>query len=130
MSPQRLQLSRKKGWRLPEGAVSVARPTKWGNPFRAFCDGGHWWAGDGYSESAWAFDRAEARAMAVSMFNRHLATRRDPTSGWIDVIGYPTDEDIVAELAGRHLACWCPIDGEPCHADELLSFSNGDDAHG
>lgn len=31
--PERIQLQRKKGWRLPEGAVSVARPTKWGNPF-------------------------------------------------------------------------------------------------
>lgn len=31
--PKRIQLSRKKGWRKPEGAVVVARPTKWGNPF-------------------------------------------------------------------------------------------------
>lgn len=34
MSPQRIQLSRARGWRLPVKAVSVARPTKWGNPFR------------------------------------------------------------------------------------------------
>lgn len=32
-APKRIQLSRKKGWRKPEGAVVVARPTKWGNPF-------------------------------------------------------------------------------------------------
>lgn len=32
--PERIQLSRKKGWRLPENARSVARPTKYGNPFR------------------------------------------------------------------------------------------------
>lgn len=31
--PQRIQLSRTKGWRKPEGAVVVSRPTKWGNPF-------------------------------------------------------------------------------------------------
>jgi hypothetical protein len=32
--PKRIRLSRKKGWRLPRAAVSVARPTMWGNPFR------------------------------------------------------------------------------------------------
>lgn len=31
--PVRIQLKRKKGWKLPENAVSVARPHKWGNPF-------------------------------------------------------------------------------------------------
>jgi len=36
--PQRIQLKRTKGWKLPEGAVNVARHSsgkgKWGNPFR------------------------------------------------------------------------------------------------
>lgn len=31
--PRRIQLSRKRGWRKPEGAVVVSRPSKWGNPF-------------------------------------------------------------------------------------------------
>lgn len=31
--PRRVQLSRKKGWRMPPNTMSVARPTKWGNPF-------------------------------------------------------------------------------------------------
>jgi hypothetical protein len=34
MSPQRIQLRRTKGWRKPEGAIVVARPQRWGNPFR------------------------------------------------------------------------------------------------
>ena len=34
MSPQRIQRKRTKGWRMPEGAVYVGRPTKWGNPFQ------------------------------------------------------------------------------------------------
>lgn len=33
-APRRLRLSRRKGARLPKGAVVVARPTKWGNPHR------------------------------------------------------------------------------------------------
>lgn len=32
--PHRLKLSRQRGARLPKGAVVVARPTKWGNPYR------------------------------------------------------------------------------------------------
>lgn len=33
MNPVRIQLRRSRGWRLPQGAVSVARPHKWGNPY-------------------------------------------------------------------------------------------------
>ena len=33
-TPKRIQLRRTKGWRKPEGAIVVARPSKWGNPFR------------------------------------------------------------------------------------------------
>ena len=32
--PKRVQMRRTKGWRKPESAVSVARGTKWGNPFK------------------------------------------------------------------------------------------------
>jgi hypothetical protein len=31
--PKRVQLRGTKGWREPDGAISVARPHKWGNPF-------------------------------------------------------------------------------------------------
>jgi hypothetical protein len=31
---KRIQLLRTNGWRMPEGAVSVTRPGRWGNPFR------------------------------------------------------------------------------------------------
>lgn len=29
----RIQLRRQRGWRKPEGAIVVARGTRWGNPF-------------------------------------------------------------------------------------------------
>jgi len=35
MTPQRIQLRRTKGWRMPPNTVKVSRPTKWGNPFSA-----------------------------------------------------------------------------------------------
>lgn len=30
--PKRIQRKRTKGWRMPEGAVYVGRPSRWGNP--------------------------------------------------------------------------------------------------
>ena len=33
-SPRRIQLSRKRGWKKPPNTVVVARPGKWGNPFK------------------------------------------------------------------------------------------------
>jgi hypothetical protein len=34
-----------------------------------------------------------------------------------------TVADVRAELAGKNLACWCPLD-QPCHADVLLAVAN------
>jgi hypothetical protein len=33
-TPNRVQQQRTKGWKKPDGAISVARPHKWGNPFK------------------------------------------------------------------------------------------------
>ena len=35
----RIRLRRIKGWRMPANTVKVARPTKWGNPFKIGVDG-------------------------------------------------------------------------------------------
>lgn len=37
--PQRVQLRRLRGWKMPPNTVSVARPSAWGNPFRVGKDG-------------------------------------------------------------------------------------------
>lgn len=37
--PTRLQLSRRKGWRMPPNTVNVARPTMFGNPWHVEKDG-------------------------------------------------------------------------------------------
>ena len=39
MMPQRIQLKRTKGWRMPPNTVKVDRSTKWGNPFKPPLDG-------------------------------------------------------------------------------------------
>jgi hypothetical protein len=92
--PVRVRLERKKGWRKPAGAAVVARPSRWGNPFRIGTDGD--------------------RAICVAKFREALLGGRLPFSA----------DDVRRELAGRILACWCPLDG-PCHADVLLETADG-----
>jgi Domain of unknown function (DUF4326) len=96
MPARRIQLQRGRGWRKPAGAVVVARPSKWGNPF--------------------VIDGERSRPQAVAQFERALV------HGLPAPLPY-TVEDVRRELAGRDLACWCPLD-EPCHADVLLRIAN------
>ena len=108
-SPRRVQLRRSRGWRKPDGAVVVARPTRWGNPFRAA----------DYATDHPGRSTAELRALAVADF-------RDVVEGRRTDAAYPSD---LAPLRGRDLACWCPLDG-PCHADVLLELAASGDAAG
>lgn len=126
-SPQRIRLRRTKGWRLPEGAVVAARPSKWGNPISVAQ------VKDQYPSlskrqiatlTVRHFERIARRGSFSSPNWRFRGGRRGPIT-WT----YPSIDDIRAELGGRDLACWCPLeDGEgnrvPCHADVLLAISN------
>ena len=109
----RIRLSRARGWRKPPDAVVVARPSRWGNPF-AVAD---------VLARGEAATPAAARALVVERFAD--AVRRGPDSPWWtpDHAAHLTwIRDHVGELAGRDLACWCPLDG-PCHADVLLALA-------
>lgn len=81
MSPRRLTLSRRKGWRLPEGAVVVSRPSRWGNPFPL----------KDFPDRAAAIDRYRIWFAAPEQAELRAAVRD--------------------ELRGRDLACWCSLDG-------------------
>jgi Domain of unknown function (DUF4326) len=37
--PQRIQRKRTKGWRRPQDAIYVGRPSRWGNPYHVGVDG-------------------------------------------------------------------------------------------
>lgn len=110
--PRRIQRQRTKGWRMPRGAVYVGRPTKWGNPFSV----------ESLAEQYPTLSVAMCRALAVNEFRYDLRARQV----LCPELEYPSEEEIRAELAGRDLACWCPLD-EPCHADVLLELANGGD---
>lgn len=134
----RVQLSRKKGWRMPPNTVSVARPGQFGNPARVVLDQmigtgnedrhgneilqGPWAcliSRPGTNPAGWWFaSRAEATAKAIEYF-RFLLTEAPARHGW---------QERVLQLRGKNLACWCPIISHgaycPCHADVLLSLAN------
>ena len=100
MSPQRIQRKRTKGWRMPN-AVYVGRPGRWGNPFIAdLLNGGN-----------------VSPEETVDHFRRALIDGRLQVSV----------ASVRRDLAGKDLACWCPLDA-PCHADVLLELANKDGA--
>lgn len=111
-TPKRVQMTRHKPWRAEHpDAVVVARPTRWGNPFRV--------AGNTVVEpNPDPFEHycqdGQAHGVAVRLFREY----RDRP-----IYGYPSLEEIRSELGGRDLACWCPLD-QPCHADVLLELAN------
>lgn len=124
VSPKRIQRKRTAGWRMPEGAVSVGRPGKWGNPINLSDVGAQYPSLNDHQVATMAVRDFETLATKgeLSFPNwRFLGGRRGPVR-WT----YPAIADIQAELAGRDLACWCALD-EPCHADVLLKIANGEE---
>ncbi len=95
--PRRVQLSRQKGWRMPENTVKVDRTTRWGNRYRV----------GGPVCRQCGMGKVKDVVEAVELFRQLVA---------------PTMTDI-AQLRGKNLACWCKI-GAPCHADVLLELAN------
>lgn len=131
MHPERIQLRRTLGWRLPANARSVTRPGRWGNPFglvtgfgrdhplRAIVEesvldvtGGH----IDFSLAVHDVIYPVTRAVAVAAYRRWLLSQ----------------PGLVVEarkaLRGKDLACVCPLPepGQPdiCHAAVLLDIAN------
>ena len=104
----RVQLRRVEGWCKPDDTVVVARrangPGRWGNPFPV----------GQVVTVAGAEVHVQDAATAVALYRRHLQTSPELVA------------EIRAELAGRPLACWCPLSA-PCHADVLRYVAGGGD---
>lgn len=77
MTPQRIQRRRTKGWKMPEGAIYVGRPTKWGNPFKI----------------------TPERTRSETVIAHEIWMWMDGQVGLRD--------DARRELRGHDLVCWC-----------------------
>jgi hypothetical protein len=106
--PIRVQLSRRKGWRMPPDTVKVDRATRWGNPFAP---------GESAPVGTSAGTLVRDRQHAVQLYRAYA----------------PSDPALVAaaraQLRGLNLACWCPLpaagEADCCHAAVLLEIANG-----
>lgn len=135
MKPKRIQRKRAKGWRMPQGAIYVGRPTKWGNLFKVgqivshlLTD--HDWASGGYSGMG-DYDSLKDRVIDITLSLQLFAIRSFYNPVW--------RFSIKKELRGHDLVCWCDLcekhehgkpidvycaDCDPCHADILLELAN------
>ncbi len=94
-APQRIQLRRSKGWRMPANTVKVDRSTPWGNPFKA--------------------DKHCTAAASVAAFRAYLYADTETARA--------LRAAVQKNLAGKNLACWCALNA-PCHAQLLLELAN------
>lgn len=93
--PHRIQLRRTKGWKKPEGAIVVSRPSKWGNPYKASeCS-------NGAAGAVHAFRvLVESEEETIAEIQREL--RGKDLCCWCK-IGKPCHADILLEIANRPL---------------------------
>ena len=118
--PQRIQLSRAKGWKMPPNTVSIARPGRWGNLYRVDVFG---------------------LQLALALYRNTLEGCWSPAlvAGLSDELAHEAYRlhcemrvrlrcNPPSLLRGRNVACWCslPKPGEPdlCHGAPLLEIAN------
>lgn len=128
---KRLQkTNRQKGYKQPDNAFFVGKPTKWDTPFRVVEVPNNdvlnelfvrwmvvsWIDFSGYLDYNEFLTRNEAAKASIETFERMLVDGKIPTYGkkW---------REKLEEMRGKDLLCYCPID-EPCHADVLLKYAN------
>ncbi len=109
---RRIRRSRRKLATLPPGAIYVGRPTVWGNPFQ---------------------DRVGGHARSVIYYENWLAGRvgalllesRGFSPSEIDALARKRSAILTGlpRLAGRDLACWCPLTSDWCHANTLIRLA-------
>jgi hypothetical protein len=94
---------------MPENTTYVGRPSRWGNPFPVGCT--DWIPVD--DSGKWSKEPHDPLTLEQTIecygYTARFTAREFP--------------GVYAELRGKNLACWCPLD-RPCHADVLLELAN------
>lgn len=114
--PERIQLKRTKGWRMPDNTVKVDRTSDFGNFYRI---------GEPMDRKMirrWGFSVREFRNPDFVCPDAATAVAR--FAAVVGLNGSWPVAHIREQLRGKNLACWCKP-GEPCHADVLLEIANG-----
>lgn len=134
VKPVRLQLSRAKGFSLQAlslatnglPAVNVARPSKWGNPFRVgqqYMPAVHPHEVTAVKRGCFTeFSVGEHKGIPLIYLGGPLSIERVMSLYRAHILETAGAKAIRAELAGKNLACWCKT--APCHAEVLLEISN------
>jgi hypothetical protein len=99
---------------MPEGAITVARPTRWGNPFSL----------DQVRQLGLAETTEEAKAASVVLYREWIA---GSDAHWPSVAESQTArrsvlDDAPVLLRDHDLACWCGPEDD-CHAAVLLELA-------
>lgn len=139
--PERIQLRRTKGWKMPPDSRVVTRSTFYGNPWACDTPDAFWWPHDPRGK-LWLSTHHVPRLLilpheAVSLF-RFWISGGKVLQGALpeNLTPFGLVECRLAlearrcailgalrGLRGKNLACWCKP-GEPCHADVLLELAN------
>jgi hypothetical protein len=116
MKPQRIQLSRRKGWRMPPDTINAARPGLLGNPFPVDIYGQQ---GAVDLNRRWLLGPMSARELSgLSRCDRWS----DPPVVSLVILRTWVLEKLKA-ARGKNMGCWCGL-GEQCHVDTLLEIAN------
>lgn len=141
VSPVRIQLSRKKGFKLQEYSKSVnglecsvvSRPTKYGNPF--ILVGDIIYIDAGYRRKIlppFVYLCGGDMEQCVRLYKCVVTGNLKDEDYTVAASNIP-DFDYwiqhfkkveLSKLKGRNLACWCSADAKFCHADILLELCN------
>ncbi|MCC3292383.1 DUF4326 domain-containing protein [Arthrobacter sp. zg-Y1110] len=105
-APQRIK--HQVGRALPANTALVGKGSGWATPFKA----GEIGVLRGADDTR-VFFRPEDDTQALGMFRGLVEQPK-------------VRRQVVADLKGKNLACWCALD-RPCHADILLEIANANE---
>lgn len=86
---------------IPDDAVYVGRPGKWGNPYT-------------HLERSEGQYKVSSRDEAIESYEKYIQYRIDTEPDFLNML--------VEELNGKDLVCWCSP--KRCHAEVLLKYAN------
>jgi len=108
-----------RGTKLEPGQSLVARPSKWGNPFRVISERGkHQWLFRVLIPGEPCFGdfvhKSDAHGKSVKLYRQWFEEK---------VASDPAFKRELRVLLGQELMCYCAPD-MPCHADVLIEYLN------